>query len=204
MSLTKHGFVLLPDRRTMNEAIKLSKNVPENKLALDLFTTSPHLTVLQTFFTPGFNYREALKKFRGYRGFNFEPQTSLGAATLQQTSSLEYILWWNAHKAEWLKTFNSELIDELANKISKPEDADKLAFKTPQEEESYRLTGYKGNLEAYEPHITLAVTTNPMPLPTLVPKPIPVRFHYLAFVKHGDFGEITAILASEALPSSWD
>lgn len=201
---TKHGFVLIPDRSTLNKAIALNERVEGNKLTLDLELTQPHLTVLQTVFAPGFDYRGALKEFRAYRGFAYEAQTLLGDVTLQATHSLEHILWWNVKNAEWLKTFNSELIAALETKIVKPENADELVFTSPAAEDSYRKTGYERNLEAYEPHLTLAITDEPVTPPIAEAKGERIRFHHLAFVEHGELGQIKKILATESLPVSWD
>jgi 2'-5' RNA ligase len=204
MPATKHGFVLIPDRTTLNEAVRLSQSVAKNRLALDLELTPPHLTVLQTNFQPAFDYRGALKDLRSYAGFTHEPRTTLGEVKLHSTHSVEHILWWEVKNAEWLKNFNRELIEMLEGKIVKPEDADELEFASPAAEESYRKTGYERNLDAYEPHLTLAVTEEPAKAPKTVYTGEPVRLHKLAFVEHGELGELRSVLAVEQLPISWD
>jgi 2'-5' RNA ligase len=204
MNATKHGFVLIPDRNTLKEAVALSQKVEQNKLALDLSLAQPHLTVLQTVFKSGFDYRTALKELRSYAGFAQEPRTILDEVTLQSTSSLENIIWWKVRNAEWLKTFNRELVEKLESSIVVPEDAERVSFATPEAEESYRRTGYERNLNAYEPHLTIAVTDETVKAPTTVYTGERVRLHQLAFVEHGEFGEIRKVLATEELPISWD
>lgn len=202
--VAKRGFVLIPERRTMEETIALSKSIPNNKLKLDVELAQPHVTVLQTYFAPNFDYKGALKRLRAYRGFSTEPRSTLGAVTLQKTHELEHIVWWTVDNTAWLKDFNRELIEELSGFIIKPEEVDASSFLSPEAEESFRLTGYERNLDAYEPHLTVAVTDYPVRPPATSLTGSKARFHYLAFVEHGQLGEITRVLAKEELPVSWD
>jgi len=201
---SKKGFVLIPDRQVLQEAIALNKTFDSNELKLDLDYHVPHVTVLQTFFSPNFDYKAALQELRTYRGFTKEARTLLGEFRTLETHNHTSITWWNVNGAEWLTTFNSELIEKLQQFIVRPDDADKLIFESPAAKESYELTGYARNLKAYEPHITVAVggEENKNISSKLTGKP--VRFHRLAFVEHGDLGEITRILAEEELPVSWE
>lgn len=204
MATPKRGFVLIPDHRTILEAVKLNKAFTANRLILDDSFTLPHLTVLQTNFHPGFDYEAALKELRSYRGFNFEPRSNLVSITKHSTSLLKDVLWWEVQTPEWLKTFNRELIHKYEHEIIKPEMTDELTFSSPEAEESYRRTGYERNLDAYEPHITLAVIDGVGAIPALPLAVQQIRFHRLAFVEHGDLGQLTKILATEDLPMAWD
>ncbi len=201
---SKKGFVLIPDRRALTEAIELSKLIHNNELELDLTYRIPHVTVLQTYFLPGFDYKTALKTLRSYSGFNSEPQTKFGDIRTLSTHNHSEITWWNVAGAEWLTEFNRELIETFAPYIVKPTDSEQKSFESPAAKESYEITGYERNLGAYEPHITIAVggkKNNPISSTLIGDR---VRFHRLAFVEHGELGEIKNILASEDLPFSWD
>ena len=204
MNDLKCGFVLIPDYRTVQEAIKLSRAVQDNKLMLGENSATPHLTVLQTTFKAGFDYKAALKDLRTYRGFNFEPRSSMGAVTLHTNILLKSFIYWEVKNAEWLNSFNRDLIHAYEHEIVKPADAGSHDFKSSAIEESYRRTGYEYNLEAYEPHLTLAVTDNDVILPKAPKTADFIRFRELAFVENGEFGEIKRILASESLPISWE
>lgn len=204
MEKYKHGFVLLPDRKAMVEAIRLSEAVPGNKLSLDLSWRLPHVTLLQSYFKPGFDYRGALKQARLHRGFNGEPYSRFNGISVQNTEELRNILWWRIVNAEWLKELNRELVESFEDFIEKPSDAATVELPSQAARDSYARTGYGRNLEAYEPHITLAVTEEKSQNPVTAMSGELVKFHRIAFVEHAPMGQIGKVLASEDLPISWD
>lgn len=204
MEKSKCGFVLLPERKAMVEAIRLSEEIPGNKLTLDLSWRLPHLTILQTYFKPSFNYSAALKQARLHGGFRREPSSRFNGITVQNTEGVRNILWWNILNAQWLKGLNRELIESFEDSIEKPSDVDSIELPTEAAKVSYARTGYGRNLEAYEPHITLAVTEEKSTVPVSSLSGERIRFHNIAFVEHGAMGQIEKILAIEELPVSWD
>lgn len=207
MTYPKRGFVLIPNRAVLRDVVTLSDSITDSELKLDELHRKPHLTVLQTVFRAGFDYNAALSSLRNYSGFKFEPRTLMGDITQQSITTHSNITWLNVQNAEWLRTFNRELIERLETWILPPDDTENHDFRNEAAFESYNRTGYEHNLDAYEPHITLAVTKEPTDLSKVV-KPFNktdrVRFHELAFVEHGVYGEITRTLASVSLPVSWD
>lgn len=204
MDNRKIGFVLIPDARAVNESIRLNEAIPDNQLKLDKEWHVPHVTVLQTYFRPGFDYKGALKAAREHYGFNREASTLFNGITIQDADRLEDIIWWNIVNAEWLKTLNRKLVELNEEYIIKPTSTTGLKFKNPQAEESFLRTGYSRNLEAYEPHITLGISATPWQPDVSSMSGERVRFHRMCVVEHGPFGEIHNVLASETLPVSWE
>jgi hypothetical protein len=204
MEKRKYGFVLLPDRKTMVEAIRLSGGISGNKLTLDLAWKLPHVTILQTYFKRGFDYNAALKQARLHRGFRNEPYSRFNGITVQDTEEVTNILWWNILNAEWLKDLNREMIESFEDFIEKPETTEGIVLPNEAARISYERTGYGRNLDAYEPHITLAVTEEKVKPPLTAMSGERVKFHRIAFVEHAPMGQIGKVLASEDLPISWD
>lgn len=199
MSHRMFGFVLFPNRTIMKEAVKLSNTIENNLSINDLETQIPHVTVLQAPINLRFNYQEALDEFRDYAGFNVEPRTMLGNVYQQD----KYVMW-GLDNAGWLSRFNSIIVNKLAEHIIVPDSKDEK-FATTAEEESFKLTGYKRNLSAFEPHITLGKTVTPVTdLPNTGDVNRYVKFHTLAFTEHGSNGAIIKILDSRNLPVNWD
>ncbi len=201
--LNKTGFVLIPSKQIIDESLALSKAIPQNELALDADFIVPHVTVLQTHFTPNFKPQATLQTFADYSGFKHGPSTTLGAVELHHTYGLKGLVWWNVANAHWLKTFNRELITSLEREIAKPTFDPALKFSSPEAEESFYATGYERNLAAYEPHITLGIVSDSVELPQARSIGATLRFFELAYVEHGKRGEILKVIDSIPLKQPW-
>lgn len=198
------GFVLFPNRAVATEALRLSEGIPNNKIILNLETTRPHVTILQTFFKEDFDYVKALEILKTYEGFRQEPRTYLHDVRFDSTHHLANVTWWMLQNSQWLNVFNRLLIETFSDYIIKPYESDLPEGLVPASIESFLKTGYSRNLDAYEPHITLGVTEVKEELPVSPLMGQRARFHELAYVKHGDHGTISEILASVKLPMTWD
>lgn len=193
------GFVLIPDRNVLKRTIELNKQVKNSLLQLDENIVLPHLTVLQAPIQSSFDYETALDLFRDYTGFSYEPKTQIGELYQQDN----YIML-SVKNSKWLADFNRITVEYTSPFIDVPEiPADKV-FKTNEQLESYKATGYRFNLDAYAPHFTVAVSEENVELPGNVLSGANVRFHSLAFAEHGENGSIKKVLSSRQLPMTWN
>lgn len=190
------GFVLIPDKRTIQESLRLNSEIEGNLLQLDEDYIIPHVTVLQAPIRKTFNHKKVLEEARTYPGFKHELITTTGHVYQEG----RYIMW-GMENARWLNIFNQALVNVASPHISVPPTT--KPFRSPQEERSYLATGYVHNLEAYEPHITLGLVEEEN---VKLPSPVPgrVTFRQLLFTEHGENGRITRIIDSHALPARWD
>lgn len=192
------GFVLIPNRSVLVKSVELSNSLEGNLIPSDTTIRLPHLTVVQAPIRSSYDWKTGLEKFRNYAGFAYEPRTSIGKFYQQD----KYIML-GVNNAKWLSTFNELIVNDVAPHVDVPEVGDKT-FASAAEEESYLKTGYKRNLKAYEPHITIGVTEVPAVLPESTLERQHIRFHSLAFAEHGEYGTIKRILGEVPLPVAWD
>lgn len=195
--MTFFGFVLLPDRGTILESVRLNEKIVGSELKIDAQYFLPHVTVLQAKIRNTFDYREVLRNASENPGFSRELNTVTGSVYQDG----DYVMW-EIVNANWLATFNKNLVAKAAGHITvtppvKP-------FSTVEEEESYLATGYKRNLKAYKPHITLGVSGEPVDVSVLQTPALPVKFRELLFTEHGAQGRIVRVIDRQPLKVQWD
>lgn len=195
-----YGFVLLPDKLTEAKLITVNNTLFPEPLKLDAETHVPHVTVLQAPLFPGFNPAGFLETFKQSYPLRHEPKAKLGE--LQYVR--DYWMFFNVENPDWLQKLNALIVEEVRDYIDVAAAPTPSSFATEAEQQSYNLTGYKYNLDAYNPHFTMGVGEDLVVDQKSGLEGLKVPFRKLAFCKHGEFGQVDRIIDSVSLPFSWD
>lgn len=200
--MTKKGFVLLPDKQTEKKIVSLNNDFfPNSSITLNTEQALPHVTVVQTYFTNGFNPAPFLEKFKNIAPLATEPKVT--ASHFSHDGQFSFIEF---REAAWLTTLNRIIIEEVEDWID-TDQAEPSTFANTSEEESWNRTGYKRNLDAYRPHFTIGKEDEEgyRNLPDFSSVNLKrVAFRRLVFCEHNENGAITNILDSIHLPFTWN
>ena len=195
----KFGFVLLPTISTEKQLITLNQKYPTSLIKLDKTVVLPHCTLLQASFEYNFNYTPIMETIRNYPAFKHPPKTQIGETTVDGKYVLVKII-----NSSWLKLLNKTIIEEVKDFIVKPQLAE-LQFHSEAKKRSFLTTGHKYNLDAYNPHFTVAYNEENN-LEDIISDLIgtTIQFQRLAYCEHGDYGTIKKVIEIINLPYHWD
>lgn len=198
------GFVLLPEKRVTDECVRLSGELSGSRVKLDGSVALPHVTVLQAPIRGDFDWRGSLRKFRDFRGFVNEPRSVVGGLVWA-----DKFMFLGVENVSWLADFNRLIVNDVSAFVDVPDKPDGFETWSDVEQDSFLKTGYRRNLGAFYPHVTLGFFGNDVErqgvsLPVSGLTGSRFRFKSLAFVEHGEHGVIKKVLGEELLPFSWD
>lgn len=192
-----YGFSLLPDSITENKIIAWNNTHFPEPLFLDSVFTKAHMTLVQAPFRRGFNPKDAMEELA--EQFKSEPKTWAG--TLKQDRDYIFLTMQNP---EWMSKLNELAVNSVKDQLDLADVPKPKIFENEKEQKSWELTGYRFNLEAYDPHFTVGISDEPAALPPTGLEGERVSFRKLVFSEHGPHGRISRIIETVHLPFSWD
>ncbi len=192
-----YGFSLLPDASTEQQLVAWNNTHLPEPLTLDTVFTKTHVTLVQAPFRKGFSPKEAMGQLA--EQFKFIPETHVGDVKQEG----DYVMVSIANPA-WLAELNRLAVNLVKDDLDLTGLVAPESFGNPAQKESWETTGYKYNLEAYDPHFTVGITSNPSFFSPTGLEGKRVSFRKLVFSEHGPHGRISRIIESVPLPFSWD
>lgn len=182
-----HGVVLLPSREWREHLTFFARSLPENELPLGFDLAQPHVTLIQGVLEEPPSPSELVSTLGNF--LQPVPSTTEGLRVVGQHQG-KPLGWLTLGESPQLREFHYYALGLLSSLFKPGEMPTGLNQK---EQRSFALTGCERNCEAFVPHVTVSI--GPKELPTHLWKGKKLPYEALAFVRHGDRGEIEELLA---------
>lgn len=203
--MVKKGFVLFPDRGFMNKCVDVNKNIRTSQIVLDTTVSVPHISLFGAGFSQNFDGREIVDRLADSEMFRHESHGLIGVNVVNNNG---FVMIPVVPVERW-KNINRLIFGWVKNFLVLPDRGLVNGGWGVEEQNSFILSGFRFNLDAYFPHVTVGYDSQE--LDSVAGRGLfssvcatDFRLASLAYVEYGKFGVVNRVLFERALPFKWD